>query len=321
MRAVRVEAFGGPETLRIAFLPEPAPAPGEVLVELRACGVNFADLAQRAGAYPGGPRPPFTPGLEGAGVVCALGAGVAFPALGARVVALQALGLQAERVALPAGACRPWPERLSFEQGAAFPVSYLTAYCALVHVARAAAGELALVQAAAGGLGGAAVRVAKRLGLRVVGTASTPTKREHVLASGADRAVAYEEAGQAVRELSGGRGADLVLDGVAGPWLARSLACLAPLGRAVVLGFSAGAPGAVDAARLLFRSQGLLGFHLSALERRPDLRAQALAQLEGWLADDSLDVPPGLALPLEGVRVAHERLAARDTIGKIVLVP
>src|SRR6185295_9255009 len=220
VRAVWVESFGGADAARVADRPEPVPGRGELRLDVRAAGVNFTDLLQRAGTYPGGPVPPFTPGLEAAGVVEALGPDCPGPAPGTRVVALARGGLQAQKAVVPAAACWSWPETLSFEQGAAFPVSYLTAYAALVVVARAAPGEVVLVHAAAGALGRAAVRVAKRLGLSVVGTASTPEKRALAAAAGADRTAGYDDFTRVVRELNGD-GADVVVDGVAGPLLPR----------------------------------------------------------------------------------------------------
>lgn len=320
MRAVWVESFGGADAARVAERPEPVPGPGEVRLDVRAAGVNFTDLLQRAGTYPGGPRPPFIPGLEAAGVVDALGPGCSSPAPGTRVVALARGGLQAQKAVVPAAACWPWPEPLSFEQGAAFPVSYLTAYAALVVVARAVPGEVVLVHAAAGGLGRAAVRVAKRLGLTVVGTAGTAEKRALAAAAGADLTAGYDDFPRALREAGGG-GADVVVDGVAGALLPRTLAVLSPLGRHVLVGFSGGAAPPVDAPSLLFRSRALLGFHLQALAERPAALAAAARQLLAWAVDGSLVIEIAHRLPLDGVGEAHRMLASRASLGKVVLVP
>jgi NADPH2:quinone reductase len=316
-----VESFGGVEELCVAERPDPVPGPGEVRLDIRAAGVNFADLLQRQGSYPGGPRPPFTPGLEAAGVVDALGPGCTGPAVGTRVVALARGGLQAERAVVPAAACWEWPESLSFEQGAAFPVSYLTAYATLVVVARAAAGEVALVHAAAGALGSAAVRVAKRLGLTVVGTASTPEKRALVTAAGADRAAGYDDFLPALREVSGGRGADVIVDGVAGALLPRTLAVLSPLGRLVVVGLSGGLPPPIDAAALLFRSRGVFGFHLRALTDRPRELAESARRLLAWVDEGSLAIEVAHRLELTDVGLAHDLLSSRANLGKVVLIP
>jgi NADPH2:quinone reductase len=321
VKAVWVESFGGVEALRVAERPQPEPGPGEVRLDVRACGVNFADLLQRQGSYPGGPRPPFTPGLEAAGVVEAVGPDTSAPEVGTRVVALAPGGLQAERAVVRSGACWAWPEALSFEQGAAFPVSYLTAYAALALVARAEKGEIVLVHAAAGALGRAAVRVARCLGLTVVGTASTAEKRALALAAGAHHVADYEEFPKVLREVGGGRGADVVVDGVAGPLLSRTLASLAPLGRHVVVGFSGGAPPPIDAGALLFRSRGVLGFHLDALARRQEAVAAAARRLLAWIEEGSLAVEAAHRLRLDEVGRAHELLATRANLGKVVLVP
>jgi NADPH2:quinone reductase len=321
VKAVWVEGFGAADHLRLADRPEPVPGPGELLLDVRACGVNFTDLLQRQGLYPGGPRPPFTPGLEAAGVVVARGADVSTPALGTRVIAIAAWGLQAERAVVPAAACRAWPEPLSFEQGAAFPVSHLTAYQALARVAHVTHGELALVHAAAGGLGSATVRVAKRLGLTVVGVASTEPKRALVRAAGADRAAGYDDFTDVVREMSGGRGVDVVVDGVGGPLLARSLGVVAPGGRLVMVGMTGGPPPPIEPSRLLFRSRGILGFHLSSLLERPEALASAAERLLTWVQEGSLEVRAAHCLPLRDVASAHEMLSRRANLGKIVLGP
>ena len=186
MKAVRVPRFGGPEVLELASLPDPVPGPGELLLDVRAAALNWSDLLQRDGTYPGGPQPPFLAGQEAAGIVVAHGPGVTGPQPGARVAAITGRGLHASRAVVPAATCFPIPSSLSFEEGAALLVSLLTAGWALARLGRAAAGETAIIHAAGGGLGTTAVQVAKQLGLNVVATASTEDRRARAAALGAD---------------------------------------------------------------------------------------------------------------------------------------
>ena len=173
MRAVKVKAFGDVDQLELVELPDPDPQLGQVRIRVEASGLNYADVMQRAGLYPGGPKPPFISGLEAAGVI-ETGEG---SRAGARVMAVSAGGCHAERLCVSAAACMPVPDSMSFVEAAAFPVQYLTAYHALTTVGRAVAGETVLIHAAAGGVGTAAVQIAKLLGLRVIGTASSGETR------------------------------------------------------------------------------------------------------------------------------------------------
>ncbi|HYP54033.1 MAG TPA: zinc-binding dehydrogenase, partial [Pyrinomonadaceae bacterium] len=230
-------------------------------------------------------------------------------------------GAQAEYVVVEANACMPLPNALSFAEGAAFPVQYLTAYHALVTVARAAEGETVLIHAAGGGLGTAAVQVARLLGLRVLATASTPEKRARVLELGAHVAVGYEDFERAAREFTGGRGPDIILETPGGDVMRRDLLILPPLGRLVLVGLASKQAPPLDALKLLFRSQAVLGFHLNAIVERPELMRASLARLFGWLAEGALKIQVGHTFPLEEVRAAHELLAGRGSYGKIVLLP
>jgi len=323
LKTVEVRGFGGPEHLAWIEAPPPRPGAGELLLRLAACGLNHADLLMRQGTYLGGPRPPFRPGMEAAGTVEEVGPGTppGAPAPGTRVAAVAALGLQATHAVLPAAACVALPEGLPWEQAAALPVTHLTAYHALVTVARAEPGEVVLIHGAAGGLGSAAVQIARRLGLRVVATASTPEKRARARDLGAERVAGYEDFERAVREVTGGCGPDLVLETIGGEVMRRSLRLLPPLGRLVVLGMVSQRAPAVDSVQLLFRSQAVLGFHLRALLGRDDLIAPSLRRILDWIAAGEVTVEVGQVLPLAEIRRAHELLAGRRATGKVVLVP
>ena len=320
MKQVRVEAFGDVTQVHVIDAPEPIPNPGEVLIDIKACGMQYADVMQRLGLYVGGPKPPFYPGMEAAGVVTALGTGVTAPVVGTRVVVMAGGGLEAERAAVPASSCIPIPDDMTFEQAAAFPVNYLTAYHALVTVARAEPGEVVVIHGAGGGVGTAAVQLAKRYGLRVVATASSEDKRTRVAALGADRVVDYADFEAAARELAPD-GPAIILESVGGEVFQRSLSCLASLGRLVVLGVAGKETKPVDPVKLLFRSRGVLGFHLNAVFSRPGLLRSSLDRLLEHVRAGELAIQVGHVLPLADVRAGHELLASRGSYGKVVLVP
>ena len=333
MKGARVKAFGDVDQLEIVELPEPLPDKREVVVAVKACGLNYADVMQREGLYPGGPKPPYITGLEAAGVVEALGPevnsgspsaqpawGVGSLPIGSRVVVLVP-GAHAERVCVDSRACIGLPQTMSFSEGAGFPVQYLTAYHCLITLAHATAGETVLIHAGAGGVGTAAVQISKLLGLRVIVTASTSDKRTRVLELGADAAVGYDEFDVAARELTSGRGPDICLESIGGDVFRRSLAIMPALGRLVVYGAAGREPQPIDTLKLLFRSQSVLGFHLNAIFERRDLLVSSLTTLLGWIGEGKLKIQIGHTFRLSEVRKAHELIESRQSYGKIVLVP
>lgn len=319
MRAVRVAAFGGAEVLALVDVPEPAPGPGELLLQVTACGLNWSDLLQRAGRYPGGPRPPFLAGQEAEGMVVAHGPGVTSPPLGARVCAIAATGLAAERAVVPVSTCFALPDAISPPAGAAVAVSLLTAGGSLLLSGHAGAGETALIHAGAGALGTMAVQVARCLGLRVVATTSSAEKKDRVAALGAEVVCGYDVFEAEVRKASGGRGLDLALDSIGGAISQRTFPLLGAFGRQVLVGASSGEIAPIDPLRLLHRSRGVLGFHLRSLLERPEQSAALAARLWGWLADGSVRPQVGHVLALQDIGEGHELLASRRTFGKIVL--
>ena len=314
MKAVRVKGFGDVDQLELIELPDPEPKPGEVRIRVEACGLNYADVMQREGLYPGGPKPPFIPGLEAAGVV---EAGDSLPA-GSRVVAIGASGCHADRVCVYAAACMSVPDSMSFVEAAAFPVQYLTAYHALTTVGRAEPGETVLVHAAAGGVGTAAIQIGKLLGLRMIGTASSEEKRKRVLELGADEALSYEEFD---RKLNGKNAPAVILEAVGGDVFRRSLTILPSLGRLVVFGAASKDVQPIDTLRLLFRSQAVLGLHLSAIFEQQALLSRSLAVLFEWISQGKLKMQVGHVLPLAQIAEAHQLLSSRKSYGKIVLLP
>ena len=311
MKAVQVKGFGDVDQLELIELPDPEPQAGQVRIRVEASGLNYADVMQRAGLYPGGPKPPFISGLEAAGVV---EAGEGLP-LGARVVTVSAGGCHAERLCVYAAGCMPVPQSMSFVEAAAFPVQYLTAYHALTTVGKAVSGETVLIHAAAGGVGTAAVQIAKLLGLRVVGTTSSEEKRERVRKLGADEVFSYEEFDQ---KLSGKNAPALILEAVGGDVFRRSIAILPSLGRLVVFGAASRDVQPIDTLKLLFQSHGVFGLHLNAIFERPALMGQSLHQLFEWIGQGKLKMQVGHVLPLAQIREAHELISSRKSYGKIV---
>jgi NADPH2:quinone reductase len=321
MKAARVNAFGGEDQLEIVETADPVAGPGEVVVRVKAAGLNYADVMQRLGLYPGGPTPAYIPGMEASGIIESHGVSMdGGPPIGARVVAL-GRGAHAELMSVDMRACFVLPDGMSFEEGAAFPVQYLTAYHTLVTLAHATAGETVLIHAAAGGVGTAAIQIAKLLGLRVVATASTSEKREKVLELGADAAVGYDEFEDASRKLTHGRGPDICLESIGGDVFRRSLEIIPPLGRLVVFGAASKEAQPIDTLKLFFRSQSILGFHLSGIIGRPDLMISSLKTLLTWIGAGKLKIQIGHTFPLAEIKKAHELIASRQSYGKIVLVP
>ncbi len=313
MRALRQDSANGPEDLRlITDAPVPVPGPGEILVKVAAAGVNFADVMQTRGTYEGGPEAPYLAGFEAAGEVVAVGDGVTAPAVGDHVVGTGG-GAFAEYVVMSAAVAVPVPEGWSDEQAAGLILNWVTALAALKPLGRVAAGETVLVQAATGGVGQAAVRLAKHYGATVIGTAS-PGKHDSVRALGADRVLGYgEETGDV----------DLVLESVGGTTFAASLAAAKRVtGRVVVYGV-AGGEVAITNRDLNFRHQiHLIGLHLGVLiERAPAIFAELMDELRALIADGVC--APGTPTVYDlahGPKVLAE-LEARVTSGKLVLRP
>ncbi|MDC3957191.1 quinone oxidoreductase family protein [Polyangium jinanense] len=323
MRAIRFHALGGPDVLRVEDAPEPTPKPGQVLLAVRAVGLNYADTMFTKGQYFIRPTFPATPGMEAAGEVLAVGEGVTDIHVGDRVMALGD-GAYAERMVAPAYSVYPIPANLSFEQAAALPVQGLTAHHALTLAGRLAPGEKVLVHAAAGGVGTLAVQIARRLGASfVAGTVGSPAKADLVRSLGADLVVNYREDDFATRIRSAVKeGVDVVLEMLGGTEVyKRSLACLAPMGRMVVYGAAtADVRGTVEPVGLMHKNLTITGYYMTPLIKRRELCAPPLAELAAAAAEGALRVIVGKTYPLEDAAEAHRDLAGRASTGKLVLV-
>jgi NADPH:quinone reductase len=304
MKAIVLRETGGPERLKLVEMPDPEPRDGEVVLQVRAAGVNFADVLIRRGRYPQAPELPTVPGSEVAG-----------EADGRRVMALPQGGGYAEALAVDERLVVPLPDGASFEEGAGFLLTFLTAWIPLTRQVRVGAGSVVLVQAGSGGVGSAAIQLAKHLGAHVVATASTPEKRRVALEQGADEAVAYDKFVEKVR-------ADVVLDPVGGDVFKESFRVLRPLGTVVALGYAAGWWDPVDPARLVGRNLGMQGFYLGRLMRHePELVREAVGELVALWSSGAVKPLIGATFPLEQAGEAHELIESREHVGKVVLVP
>ncbi|MBL7649445.1 MAG: NADPH:quinone oxidoreductase family protein [Candidatus Hydrogenedentes bacterium] len=322
MKTIVATAFGGPEVLEIREVPIPAPGPGEVRIQVRAAGINYADIMQREGLYPGGPKAPFGAGFEVAGVVVEAGDGVTQWRPGDEVMSFCQSGYS-EYVVAKAGQVMPKPEQLSFAQAAAIPCQFLTAYHALLTLGRLAAGQTVLIQAAAGGLGTQLVQIARNAGATVIGTASTPEKCALIESLGCAHAINYkrQDFQESVKAITGSRGCDLVIESVGGEVFAKSLKCLKPRGMLVTLGIASKEPPVVEARTLLARNWIVAGFHLMAYTGDTQAMAGAMRDLHAWLLDGKLTVVVGHEFKLEEAARAHQFISDRKSSGKVVLVP
>lgn len=325
LKAVRFHELGGPAVLRYEDVPKPLPQPGEVLIRVAAAGVNYADTLFRQGKYLVRPKLPQIPGLEVAGIIAAVGDGVREFAVGERVLAITPRGGgYAEYATAPASGLLPVPDELEFEAAAALPIQGLTAHQVLSLCGRLTPGESVLVHAAAGGVGSLTIQIAKLLGAGlVIATASSPAKLELAKALGADVLINYREADfvQPVKDATGGKGADIIVETVGGDVLTRSLDCLAPFGRLVVAGMASGQMSKVNVQRLLGANQSIVGYYLMPVLQRSGMADAALADLMAWSADGQLRITVGQARPLAEAARVHEELEARATVGKLVLIP
>ena len=297
---------GGPERLEYTDVPDPEPRDGEVLVRVRAAGINFADVLVRQGRYP---QPPELPAV--------LGSEVAGEAGGRRVMALPRAGGggYSEAVSVDPALVVPLPDGASFEEGASFLLTFLTAWIPLTRMADVGEGTTVLVHAGAGGVGSAAVQVAKHLGARVVATASTEEKLAVARDIGADEALLYDGFEARVR-------ADVVLDSVGGDVFARSFATLNPLGVVVAAGFAGGWWEPLDPAPLVGRNLGVLGFYLGRLMRhRPELVREAVGEIVALWESGAVRPLVGATFPLAEAADAHRLIEERRSVGKVVLVP
>ena len=326
MRALQQTSLNGPQDLRLVTdAPVPVPGPGEVLIRVAAAGINFGDIAQAHGTLLGGPRPPYLAGFEAAGEVAARGEAVTGLEPGARVIGVGiGCGAFAEYTALPAAAVMPVPEGWAEEQALGLVVNWPTALAALRPLGRVAAGETVLIHAAAGGTGQAAVKMAKHYGATVIAAAS-PGKHETVRALGADHVLDSRAPGLAaeVLRLTGGTGADLVLESVGGATLGASLtAAKRVTGRVVVYGTADG-EAAVTNWELVYRQQvQVIGLNIGVLiQAAPQIFGEVMGELSALIAAGVLNPGRPTVYDLADGPKALAELETRATVGKLALLP
>lgn len=304
MKAVVLRDLGEPDRLEVRDVPEPEPRDAEVMLDVKACGINFLDVLVRQGRYPQPPELPAVLGSEVAGEVD-----------GRRVMALPRYGGYAERVAVDRDALVPLPDDATYAEGAAFLMAFLTGWIPLTRQVRVEPGATVLVHAAAGGVGSAALQLARHLGARVIATAGSEEKRRWALEHGAEEAYSYDEFAGSVR-------ADVVLDPVGGPVFASSLKALRPLGHLVAIGYAAGAWEPLDPALVVGRNVSVHGFYLGRLTAlRPEVVSAATAELLELWEQGAVRPVVGAEFPLADAAAAHRLVEDRRHVGKVVLVP
>jgi NADPH:quinone reductase len=323
MKAIVFGQTGGPEVLALADVPKPDVRPGMVLIKVHAIGVNFADTRFRQGTYVIKPKLPDTPGMEAAGVVEAVGDGVTNVRPGARVAAFTVKSY-AEYCQAPTSMIIPLPDSVSFVDGAAFPIQVLTAYHMLHTVDSTGPGKTVLVHSAAGGVGLAAVQLAKAAGARVLGTISSDDKAQLVKDHGADAVINYATGKFAdeVLRLTEGHGADLILDAVGKPTFEEGLRCLALFGHLVLFGRAGGPIDPFNLAGLSPKSQKVSGFMVPTVTRNfPDKTRESAERCFTLMREGRLRLHIGKTFPLAQASEAHRYLESRESTGKLILIP
>lgn len=319
MNALEVTAWQGPTSSRLVEADVPSPGPGQVLIKVGAAAINFADVMQSRGRYPGGPKPPYLAGYEAAGEVVAVGEGASFET-GQKVIGF-GRGAFADYMVAPSAMTRPLPTGWSEAKGAALWTSWYTAAGALKQLGEVQAGEWVLIHAAAGGVGQAATKLAKHFGANVIATASSAAKLELARAAGADVLVNYAEQDfvAAVKEATNGQGADLILEMVGGETYRKNFEAARPQGRIVVYGLSSGERASIDNHELIFEYPvKLMGLNMG---KRPEYFAPLFSLMESLIAEGVVDPGSPVEHELSDVASVLEQLEQRRTTGKHVFVP
>lgn len=324
MKVVQFSEFGGPDVLNVIEKEVPAIGNEEVLIEIKAIGINYADTARRQGSYVVPTELPFIPGAEIAGVVAEVGENVQRVTKGDRVVTLIGSGGYAEYAVVHPDNLIPIPGDVSFEKAVSLPLQGLSAYHILKTMGRLEEGETVLVHAAAGGVGSLAVQLAKLFGAgKVIATASTTEKLTFAEEMGADHLVNYTEEGweKKVRELTDGKGVDVALEMVGGDIFQKTVKCLAPFGRLVIYGAASGEQAEFYPSTLMRRNQSVVGFFLPQIMNKPTLFQESLEELLLYVNKGKLKLTIGGIYSLADAAEVHRKLQGRETKGKLVLVP
>ena len=324
MKAVRCKAWGPPESLVVAHLPDLEPGPGEVVVDVKAAGVNFPDVLTVQGKYQYKPELPFTPGNEFAGVVRAVGPGVSAYAPGQAVIGFTRTGGFAEQALAPLSSLLPVPEGMDFDTAAAITLTYGTSYHAVADRGALQAGETMLVLGAAGGVGLAAIEIGKALGARVIAAASSDDKLAVCKAHGADELINYEreDLREAIKAATGGRGPDVIYDPVGGRYSEPAFRSIAWRGRHLVVGFAAGEIPRLPWNLMLLKGASVVGVFWGDFTRKePAAHQVAMQRLMDWMAEGKLRPLVSKRYPLEQTAQALNDMAGRKVVGKVVITP
>lgn len=321
MKVIYCTALADWPALEIRDEGPPVPGPKDVLVRNEAWGVNYVDYLMCQGGYQLRPDPPFVPGMESAGTVTALGNQVAGISVGDRVMAGHRPGGFAEETTVAADRLIPIPDGMSFEEAAGFRSAFITAYHGLVQGGRLQSGETALILGAGGGMGHAAVQVAKRLGATVIALASGDEKRAVLRDLGADHTLEYRDGfREEVKALTEGRGIDVAFDPVGGDAFDETMRCLAWGARIVVVGFTSGRRAVAKTNHLLIKGASVTGVRAGEFGRRnPEISRRNLETLLDWASDGDIRTHISHRFPLEGIEEAFRAIAAREVIGKAIL--
>lgn len=322
MKAIQIDRLGGPEVMEFREAPRPQLQPGTIIIRNHVITINFGDLFFTRGEYLVKPVFPDTPGMEAAGIVEEVAPDITEFTPGMRVAYI-GMGSYAEYTRIRPSRVIPLPDWISFEQGAAFPIAVMTAWHMIHTLHQTGPGQTVLVHSAAGGVGVAAVQIAKAAGARVIGTVSNDAKAELVCKLGADEMINYETsdfATEALR-LTDGRGIDLILDAVGKPTFEKGLKCLAPFGHIILFGRAGGVPGPFNPMKIFEKSATFSGFVLPMIYSRRDVMRRAWDHSFGLIRDGKLRIPIGAQFPLAEAAKAHEAMLSRQTVGKLLLIP
>jgi len=324
MKAVRCKDWGPPDSLVVAHLPDLEPGPGEVVVDVKAAGVNFPDVLTVQGKYQYKPELPFTPGNEFAGVVRAVGPGVTAYAPGQAVIGFTRTGAFAEQALAPLESLLPVPEGMDFDTAAAITLTYGTSYHAVADRGALQAGETMLVLGAAGGVGLAAIEIGKALGARVIAAASSDDKLAVCRAHGADELINYarDDLREAIKAATAGRGPDVIYDPVGGAYSEPALRSIAWRGRHLVVGFAAGEIPRLPWNLMLLKGASVVGVFWGDFTRKePAAHQAAMRRLMDWMAEGKLRPLVSQRYPLERTAQALNDMAGRKVVGKVVITP
>ena len=322
MKAIQFDKLGGPEVMELREIPKPALKPGTIIVKNQVIAINFGDLFFTRGEYLVKPVFPDTPGMEAAGVIDEVAPDVKDLKPGMRVAYI-GMGAYADYTRIRGNRVIQIPDDLSFEEAAAFPIAVLTAWHMLRTCHRLEPSEVVIIHSAAGGVGIAAVQIAKAYGARVIGTVSSDAKIAMVREYGADEVINYERqdfAKEAMR-LTNDRGVDLILDAVGKPTFEKGLSCLAMFGHLIIYGRAGGIPDKLDVLRLFPKALKVSGWAIPMVYQHHEIHQRGLQDVFRLSREGKLKIPVGHKFPLAEAVEAHRHLLSRQSVGKLLLIP